>query len=145
MNVSLREITEKNWYEATKLKVAESQKGTVAENVYSIAESKFYPTYEIRGIYAYEKMVGFAFYGFDTDENENWIARIMIDEVSQQKGFGAKAVHLILERFKERNEGNYVKLSFVEGNETAEKLYEKIGFVKTGEIIDGEIVMKYEF
>lgn len=145
MNVSLREITEKNWYEATKLKVAESQKGTVAENVYSIAESKFYPTYEIRGIYADEKMVGFAFYGFDTDENENWIARIMIDEVSQQKGFGTKAVHLILERFKERNEGNYVKLSFVKGNETAEKLYEKIGFVKTGEIIDGEIVMKYEF
>ncbi|KAA3602111.1 MAG: GNAT family N-acetyltransferase [Calditrichaeota bacterium] len=145
MNVSLREITEKNWYEATKLKVAKSQKGTVAENVYSIAESKFYPTYEIRGIYADGKMVGFAFYGFDTDENENWIARVMVDENYQRKGYGEEGVKLILERFKERNEGNYVKLSFVEGNKTAEKLYEKIGFAKTGEVIDGEEVMKYEF
>ena len=50
MTVELIEISIDNWQEAIKLDVKKDQKSFVASNVFTIAESKFYPTINLFGI-----------------------------------------------------------------------------------------------
>ena len=57
--IELRDITADNWEDVANLKVAGDQQSFVAPNVYSIAESKFYPSVEIKAIHAGETLVGF--------------------------------------------------------------------------------------
>jgi diamine N-acetyltransferase len=68
MSVSLREITPGNFRECVNLKVAEAQQHFVAPNVMSIAQSKIYPTMNIRAVYANDELIGFAMFGLDTDD-----------------------------------------------------------------------------
>ena len=63
MKVSLKEIDRENFGRAVKLEVNEDQKGFVAPNVYSIAQSKVEPTYSVQAVYDGEEMVGFVMYG----------------------------------------------------------------------------------
>ncbi len=87
--IELKEITKENYIEAVKLKVSTSQDNFVAPNVYSIAQSKFYPTWKPTAIYKDNNMIGFLMHGED-DLNEGdgsiWIIRLMIDERFQGKG-----------------------------------------------------------
>ncbi|HEY8601681.1 MAG TPA: hypothetical protein VIL85_24860, partial [Thermomicrobiales bacterium] len=69
MTVSLRDVTKENWQECIKLKLTPEQEHFVASNTYSLAESKFMPTFIPQAIYANmdgiegETMVGFVMYG----------------------------------------------------------------------------------
>jgi diamine N-acetyltransferase len=143
MNVSLREITPENFKECVNLKVADAQKSFVAPNVMSIAQSKIYPTMNIRAVYAGDEMVGFAMYGLDTDDGKYYLVRLMIDERHQGKGYGKRAALAVIEDLKQKEDCREVYLSFVPENDGAEKVYKSIGFERTGEISEGEIVMRY--
>ena len=86
--IELREITADNWEQVANLKVHDDQQAFVAPNLYSIAESKFYPGVEIRAIYAHGELVGCIMWGPDPVHNppEMWIWRFMID--AKQQGYG---------------------------------------------------------
>jgi diamine N-acetyltransferase len=144
MNVSLREITPANFKECVNLKVADTQKSFVASNVMSIAQSKIYPTVSPMAVYADEEMVGFVLFGLDTDDNRFYLVRLMIDEKFQGKGYGRKAVHAVIENLSKNPDCRELYLSFVPENTGAATLYENIGFERTGEISEGEIVMRYK-
>src|SRR5262245_45069621 len=86
--VRLRDVTADNWEEVVDLKVSKEQKGFVASNAYSLAESKFDPYVRPRAIYAGERVVGFLMY--ETLESEDRpheysIYRLMIDKRQQGK------------------------------------------------------------
>ncbi|MDQ3022240.1 MAG: hypothetical protein M3R36_16955 [Bacteroidota bacterium] len=49
MNIILREVTKENYLEAIKLKVTLEQNNFVASNIFSIAQSKFYPPNPLHG------------------------------------------------------------------------------------------------
>lgn len=138
MTVTLQPITAANWRESVRLQVGEQQTRYVAPNVYSIAESHFVPSCVCLAIYAEEVMVGFTMY--DTDNY--YIVRFMIDERYQGKGYGHAAMRLLLAQFERDFAHPTASLSYVPGNEVAERLYERVGFRKTGEIHDGEIIME---
>lgn len=142
MNVLLREITPKNFKECVNLKVADAQQNFVAPNVMSIAQSKIYPTMDIRAVYAADEMVGFVMYGLDPDDGRYYLVRLMIDEKHQGKGFGKAATFAVIEKMKRFADCREVYLSFVPENSGAEKLYQSVGFERTGEINEGEIVMR---
>ncbi len=143
MKVSLREITPENFNECVKLSVAEDQKSFVAPNVYSIAQSKIYPTNNTCAVYADDEMVGFVMFGLDTDDDRYYLGRLMIDEKHQGKGFGKAATLEVIERLKQIADCKEIYLSFVPENETAEKLYKSVGFERTGEMNGKEIVMRF--
>lgn len=144
MNISLREITPENFKECVNLKVADAQSKFVAPNVMSIAQSKIYPTVNPTAVYAGDEMVGFAMFGLDTDDGRYYLIRLMIDEKFQGRGYGRKAVHAVIEKMRETPECRELYLSFVPENTGAAALYESIGFERTGEISEGEIVMRFD-
>lgn len=147
MPVELREITPKNFDECIRLSVSETQSGYVATNLMSIAQSKVFPDLNVRAIYDGEEMVGFVMFGFDQDENKHSLFRLMVDESKQGKGYGRAATRMVLEELRSEESCDSVYLSFVGGNISAERLYESIGFERTGEIDEqsGEIIMRYSF
>ena len=144
MYVYLKDIDKDNFKECIALRVGTGQESYVATNLMSIAQSKFYPTIETCGIYAGDEMVGFAMFGFDPDEKKFYIVRLMIDRMHQGKGYGKLGALEAIERMKKNPECTEIYLSFVPANTDAEKLYEKIGFERTGEIDkeSGEIIMR---
>jgi diamine N-acetyltransferase len=69
----------------------------------------------------------------------------MIDAAHQGKGYGRAAMVEAIKRMREEPDCRQIALSYVPGNAAAAKLYESLGFVKTGEIIDGEEVVRLRF
>ncbi len=144
MSVSLREITPENFKECVNLKVADTQTKFVAPNVMSIAQSKIYPTVTPMAVYAGDEMVGFVLFGLDEDDGRYYLVRLMVDEKYQGKGYGKAAALAVIEKMRENADCRELYLSFVPENTNAEALYKKIGFERTGEISEGEIVMRFK-
>jgi diamine N-acetyltransferase len=87
-------------------------------------------------------MVGFVMYGLDTDDGRHYLVRLMVDEKHQGRGFGRSAALAVIEELRQTDGCDAVYLSFVPENTGAERLYQSIGFARTGEINEGEIVMR---
>jgi diamine N-acetyltransferase len=139
--VEIKEITPKNFWEVIDLKVKADQQTFVAANSVSIAQSKVQPECIPLAIYNDNILVGFLMYCIDKSlykDNEYWIYRLMIDEKYQGKGYGKKAMEIIIDKIKEDKTKNKIKTSFEPENEIAKKLYLKLGFEPTGEMT-GEI------
>ncbi len=145
MTVSLQDITKENYKQAIKLKVAPGQEGFVASNVYSIAQSKFFPSFTCLGIYDDETMVGFLMHGLDDDDGSRWIIRLMVEAGLQGKGYGRAAMKLILDQFRADPDCKKVSISYEPENAVAQKLYASLGFVETGEIEEGELIARLSF
>ena len=142
MAVELREISKDNWRECIKLKTSDEQTGFVAPNLFSIAQSKVEPYLLPLAIYDGEVMVGFIMYGRDPADNCYCVARLMIDERHQGKGYGRAAMLEAIKRMRAKPDCHEIALSIEPENAVAEKLYESLGFRKTGEVIGGEVVMR---
>jgi len=87
-------------------------------------------------------MVGFIMYGRDPADNCYCVARLMIDERHQGKGYGRTAMLEAIKRMRAKPDCHEIVLSIEPENVVAEKLYESLGFRKTGEVIGGEVVMR---
>ncbi|PKM65114.1 MAG: GNAT family N-acetyltransferase [Firmicutes bacterium HGW-Firmicutes-19] len=139
--IQLKEINESNFRDCIRLNVNENQKTFVATNVYSIAQAYIhYGSAFPYGIYQDDKMVGFVMLGHNKEDQEFWLWRFMIDEKFQDQGIGTKAVQLALEKFKEMG-ATEIYLSYEPENHIADALYRKFGWLPTGKVEEGEIVM----
>jgi len=145
----IRPVTKDNWRELVKLQVREDQKGFVASNVASIAESQFgydepdfgHWDFHPFGIYADDGApVGFLMYGFNFThpQQQAFIIRLMVDEKFQGKGYGRFAMKKLLEIFRADERIQVVGISYEPHNEGARKLYASLGFTEPGEMIEGE-------
>lgn len=85
-------------------------------------------------------MVGFVMLGHNKQEQEFWLWRLMIDEKYQHQGLGNEVVKLALEKFREMG-ASEVYLSYEPENHVADALYRKFGWLPTGKVENGEIVM----
>lgn len=141
--VRLEPVTPQNFKECINLKVGDAQNTFVASNLMSIAQSKIYPTVNPMAVYNGEEMVGFVMFGLDEDDGKYYLVRLMIDERHQGKGYGRAATLEVIEKMREIDDCREFYLSFVPENKPAEALYLSIGFEPTGEIHEGEIVMRY--
>lgn len=142
--IELAPVTEHNFRDCIKLTVADDQTDFVAANLFTLAQAYVYPTWQPRAIYADGQLVGFVATGTDSDTGHQWIIRFMIDKNLQGKGFGKAALLAIIDQLAAANPASEIRLSYVPGNETAERLYRAVGFAPTGEIDDGEVVMRLE-
>lgn len=130
MKVELVPITKANWETAAKLEVREDQKDFVAANVWTIAETRFYPAIQLRGITADGEMVGFLAYGLDAGDDNYWLYRFMIDQRHQGQGYGRAGLLAAIEEWKADSSIPHVTLGYEPTNLVAERLYLSAGFVK---------------
>ena len=142
MSITLREIGQDNFDEVISLKVERY----CASNLYSLAQAKIFPEAIPLAIYNDDILVGFVMYGIEPrDNNEYWIDRFMIDEKFQKKGFGRKALEIVIDTIKEDKTHNKIKISTNPENIVARKLYAKLGFYETGELHGDEVLMILEY
>ncbi|MBW4665881.1 MAG: GNAT family N-acetyltransferase [Cyanomargarita calcarea GSE-NOS-MK-12-04C] len=144
--IALREITKENLSDILKLKVGNHQQQFVASNAVSIAQAHF--SQEVawfRAIYADEVPVGFLMLEDDPDNASYYLWRFMIDERFQKRGFGKRALKLLIEHVKTRPGVTALLTSCVPGEGSPGKFYEKVGFMYTGHVEDEELVMRLEF
>lgn len=153
MALSIRPVTRDNWRQLANLKVRDEQTHFVASNAYSIAEAQFgddepdgshwemYPF----GIYDGETPVGFFMYGYNFAyrDFEAFITRLMVDEKYQGKGYGSFGMKTMLETFEADVRIHAVGISYEPENDVARKLYTRLGFVETGQMLGDEVLAVY--
>ena len=141
--VTLREITRDTVRTITDLKVAPQQTGFVATNAESIAQAYFDRDVAwFRAVYADEIPVGFIMLEDDAANQDYFLWRFMIDAHYQGHGYGRRALELLVEYVKTRPGAKALMTSCVPGDGSPCSFYERLGFVPTGEVDEGEIVLR---
>ena len=139
--IALQAITAETWEQCVKLKVRSDQEHFIASNVFSLAQSKYVPGLLPLAVYDGETMVGFVMYNEQPYEpGKYFIYRVMVGAEFQGKGYGRAAMRALIERMQALPNCQEIVLSYEPENSVAERLYESLGFRKTGEIFEGEVV-----
>ena len=138
----LRPITEENFIDAFRLKLAPGQESFVSHPIRSLAQAYVYRDQcQPFGIYAEGKMVGYVMVIYDYDVPEYDIWHMMIDASEQGRGCGGDALDRVIEyiRTKPFGDSDRIALTCNKGNPAARKLYESKGFAATGNEGEDEI------
>ena len=144
-DVTLREVTRETLYDIFKLKVSPAQERFVSPNEISIAEAHFSPDAAwFRAVYAGETPVGFLMLRDEPSRARYYLWRFMIDARYQGTGVGRRALELLFDHVRTRPGAKELLTSVVPGEGGPGPFYEKLGFVYTGEVDDGELVMRRE-
>ena len=129
------------------LEVAENQQGLVATMAQSYADALFPPEEDgevvmpwLRGVIRKGEPAGFIMCAEPTQtKNEAWIWRLLVDKNHQGYGVGSFAVRSAIERY--RNLGvKRLLVGWVPKDSSPASFYKKLGFIETGEMLDGEVV-----
>lgn len=144
--INFRGITEDNFRAVMQMKRPEGEH-FVASNAYSLAEAWLYR--EAGDVYPFavyddDALVGFMMLDEDLEERCLVIWRILFPEEHQSKGYGTEAIRQIIHLAKESGKYDFMIIDYVPENVIAKHVYEKLGFVPTGEISNGEIVARLE-
>jgi diamine N-acetyltransferase len=140
--ISFHPITRREFGPVLRLKVTPQQEDYLASNLESLAEAYVEPTWTPLAIAAGDEIVGFVMYGKDDESGRWWIMRFMIGAEHQGKRYGTEAMRALLPLMQERHGCDEIFLSYAPGNAIAERLYACMGFVPTGDIEHGEVVMR---
>ena len=151
--VVLREVTRENFRECINLKVAADQELNVADNLFSIAESKVNPLLTPLVIYDRcilgreprkdEPMVGFLMY--QKMEGVGFITRLMIDAKYQNLGYGKSAMLELIRRLKMMPDIEFIGTSVTKGNDYVNKFYRDLGFVDAEKLDEREFYLKLDW
>ncbi|WP_042149948.1 GNAT family N-acetyltransferase [Paucisalibacillus sp. EB02] len=147
MQLEFKGIDKNNYEKCVELNVNKDQEDFVAPNWWSLLEEK-YEDGEKHPLSIYDNgtMVGFIMYSFYPADDDYpldswWIERFMIDKEFQHKGYGKAALRKFLDYFRTLYGNIDLRITTVPENDVATKLYENLGFSKTGEIAGGEVVL----
>jgi len=141
-SVTLREVTSETVRAVCRLEVAPEQRGFVAPNAVSIAQAHFEPKAWFRAIYAGEEPVGFVMLSEDTEAPEYYLWRFMVAAEHQGKGYGRSALDLVVERVRSLPGATELLSSYVRGDGSPGDFYLRYGFEETGEVEEGEYVIR---
>ena len=133
--IKLLEITEDNWMDVADLSVKEHQKGFVAPPIGILARGYVYRDCNAK-VYAIaddDTVVGTALVREFDDEPLGYdLQQFMIDQRYQGRGFGSKALSLILDELRREGHYDHVELCVKKDDTEAIRLYEKHGFTDSG-------------
>ena len=128
-------VTEDNWMDVASLSVKEEQKKYVAPAIGIRARGYVYRDCNAK-IYAFENdgvIVGTALVREFTDEPLGYdLQQFMIDEKYQGKGYGSRALELILDELRKEGRYDHVELCVKKADTEAIRLYGKYGFADSG-------------
>ena len=144
-SITLKEISADTLWPIMKLEVAENQTTFVAPNANSIAEAYFSKEAWFRGIYLIDQPVGFVMLYIDTEKPEYFLWRLMVAKEHQGNNYGYQAMEQVIDHVKTLPDATELKTSYVPGEGNPSPFYYKLGFEETGEVIEGENVLKLLF
>lgn len=138
--ITFRDIDKDNFQAAINLQVHDNQKCFMEDNLYSIAECAVENDFVAKVVYDDHQPVGFMLYYFVKDNPDYvFLHRYMIDRHYQGKGLGRAALEASMDLFKEEYPSiSCVELMHYPDNKIGAAMYEKLGFVPTGERRESE-------
>ena len=137
--IRLLDVTEENWLEVASLSVNEEQKNFVAPAIGILARGYVYRNCNSRIIvFADDDNIVGAALVRDLDEEPDCydLQEFIIDRRFQNRGYGTKALNLILELLAAERKYECVEVCVNKEDAPALHVYEKAGFVDTGYIDD---------
>jgi len=142
--ITFRAINEDNFAAVIAMKRPEGE-GFVSSNVYSLAQAWLYR--EAGDVFPFavywdETPVGFIMLDADFEERCLVLWRILFPEEHCGKGYGTQAIQKVIDLARESGKFDFMILDYNPNNKIAEHVYRKLGFVPTGEVERGEIVMR---
>lgn len=140
--LDVRDLTLDTFRTCIDLKVAPGQERFVASNLYSVAESAVRPDTWPLVVYSGDEMVGFVMVSREPETGRFWIMRLMIAATHQGRGLGRATLDATVALIIERHHCQEIYLGVDEDNRVAMHLYKDYGFQPTGEIEDGEVVLR---
>jgi diamine N-acetyltransferase len=148
--VTLREITDENREAVTRLRVAPEQERFVASVEKSFRDAAETPEANpwYRGVYDGDEPVGFVMLSWDVTPAPGilgpwFLWRLLIDRRRQRRGYGRATLERIVEIVREAG-GRELLTSYVPGDGEPWPFYRAFGFEPTGDIEDGEIVLRLD-
>ncbi len=142
--ITLREVTAETVGQVCKLSdtLSDPQKKMVAPNAYSIAQAYFEKHAWFRAVYADDVPVGFVMLYDDAEKDHVYLWRFMIAGERQGRGYGRRALELVLEHARTRHNAREITASYVPMEGGAGPFYRKLGFEPTGEMEGEEVVIR---
>ena len=143
--IRLVTITPDNW--RLGLSVREDKYDYVSDSSGILARTYAYRDNRSQAFVIYDDNVpvGMAMYHDLDDWKAYDFSQFFIDHRYQRKGYGLKAAEMILEKMKADGKYDRVVLCYINGDEAAKNLYEKLGFHHTGQADEDEIIMEKNF
>jgi diamine N-acetyltransferase len=147
--VQLREITDENRDAVCALRVRPDQKRFVDSVARSLKDATATPEAEpwYRAIYSDDEPVGFVMLSWNVPPGRPGILgpyflwRLLIDEHHQRRGFGYQALRQVVDLVR-ADGATELLTSYQPGDGEPWPFYRRFGFEPTGEIDDGEIVLR---
>lgn len=145
--VSLHPLTDANRQAAEALRLAPGQERFVSDVAASVREAAEHPAAHAQCfvVYADDQPVGFVMLADEVDRPEyvpHFLWKLFIDADHQRRGFGTAALDRVVEWFRARPGVDAVTTSAVPGDGSPIAFYERYGFERTGEVVDGEVVLQ---
>ena len=141
--IHLETVTPDNW--RSDLCVRDDQREYVANSAGILARAWAYRDFRSHAFIVCdgETPVGMAMYHDDPDDETAYIFdQFFIDARYQGRGFGLEAARLILDLLEEDGLRDRIFLCYIDGDDAAKNLYEKLGFRETGDADEDEIIME---
>ena len=140
--IHLESVTPDNW--RLGLSVSKDQRRFVSDSSGILARAYAYRNDRSMAYIVYEDEVpvGMAMYHDLDDWKAYDFSQFFIDHRYQRKGYGLKAARLILEEMKADGKYDRVVLCYIDGDDAAKSLYEKLGFHRTDDVDEDEITME---
>ena len=145
--ISLRPLTDSNREAAEALRVSPGQERFVSGVAESLRQAAEHPgaraLYWV--VYADDTPVGFVMIADEVGSDEyipHYLWKLLIDERYQRQGFGTATLDRIVEYFRGRPGVEALSTSAVPGDGSPIAFYERYGFERTGEVDDGEVVLR---
>ena len=155
--VELRDIvTEADRAAALGLRTTEAQEQFVAPVEQSFADALEHPEACARywAVYDGDEIVGFTMISdnipqatLDADPTlagPYFLWRLLIDERYQRRGYGSATLDAVVAYVRSRPSGDALITSAGQGDGSPQPFYEGYGFVPTGEMMEGEVVLRLD-
>ncbi len=150
--LTLVEITAENLAAVTSLGVSPAQQDHVAGVPESLEEAAAAPEAGpwYRAVYVDDTPVGFVMLGIADPPPDDrfpfryFLWRLLIDERFQGRGFGKETLDAVVAELRTYPGADVLFTSTAPGDSSPVTFYERYGFVRTGQIFDGEIVLRLD-
>ncbi len=140
--MELRDVSAENRREVVRIEPREEQKRFVASVAYYLNLCHYGEDWRPLALYQDGEVVGFAMWGYDAEEESHWIGGLVIGAEYQGRGYGRAAMEALLDYLAAQPGYRQAALSCEPENTAARSLYASLGFVETGERLDGELVAR---
>ena len=145
-HVELVEIDHRTAHDWRRLETHYTQQRFVSTVDESYTDALFPEPYQgvmsvpwMRGIVADGVRAGFTMVSLTNGTDGGWLLwRLLVDRMHQRRGIGERAIALVVEEARRAGVDRLVT-SYVDERGGPEPFYERLGFVRTGAIVDGEV------